>query len=58
MKFDRYTFMSDWEWFFLLPTIAVIRRDRVLAVDNVSITIHWLGWHFRWRWIEKEGGNK
>lgn len=55
MKFDRYTFMLDWKWFFILPTIAVTRHDQVFINNDVSITIHWLGWHFRWRWVEREG---
>ena len=55
MKFDRFKFLSAWDWIYILPTIEVHWDEQIYLYSNFSIEIHWLGWHAQWRWFEKGG---
>ena len=54
MKFERFRFMYDKNWIFVLPTITIIRNEQIYRYDNISITVHWLCWHFKWQWMKGE----
>lgn len=54
MKFDKFTYITDWEWFFIFPCIVTIKDEAYLCCKNFTIGFHFLGWHFRWRWLERE----
>lgn len=53
MKLKNFTFITAWDWIVLIPTIQLIRKDPVFTADSFIITIHWLGWHFRWLWLRE-----
>lgn len=54
MKFKGYTYIADWSWLVIIPTIAIIFNEPVYCEKNLRITFHWLGWHFRLSWIETD----
>lgn len=54
MKFHGYTFIADWSWLVIIPTIAIFFNDPVFREKSFKITFHWLGWHFRLSWMEGE----
>lgn len=53
MKFDRFDFEKYLDTFYVLPTILIITNDMLLLRKNLSIQLHWLCFHFRWRWIKE-----
>jgi len=57
MKFRGYTYIADWSWIVIIPTIAIIFNEPVYREKNCRITFHWLGWHFRLSWMEAEDEN-
>lgn len=52
MKFDRFKFTLAWNWFYLFPTIAIVSNNSIYFEKDFSIGLHWLCWHFQWRWVE------
>lgn len=53
MKFYKFQFYKDWKWFVILPTIILTWDALEYMTDNFAISIHWLGWHWRWLWLDK-----
>jgi len=53
MKFSEFTFLTAWDWVFILPTIAIQINQPYYCKKNLHISIHFLGWHLRWRWLEE-----
>lgn len=56
MKFQEYTYLADWSWIVIIPTIAIIFNEPAYREKNFRITFHWLGWHFRLIWMEADNG--
>lgn len=54
MKFDRFDYLISNIPFYLLPTIIVIKNDRCLMVENISIEFGWLCFHCRLRWLKEQ----
>ena len=54
MKFDRFRFMNAWDWIYIMPSIALIWNEQIYYKENFSINLHWLGFHFQWRWLKGE----
>ena len=55
MKFDAFRLITDWEWIYPLPSIVFLKDEAVYVDRNFSIQFHWLGFHLRWRWVERKG---
>lgn len=53
MKFEKFQHCTDWKWFSILPTIILTWDALEYMNKNFAINIHWLGWHWRWLWLEK-----
>jgi len=53
MQFKRFQFMTDWEWLVLIPTIQLIRNEQIYMDKNFRVSLHWLGWHLSWLWVER-----
>ena len=56
MRFKGYTYIADWSWIVIIPTITLIFNKPVYREKNFRITFHWLGWHIRLSWMEVEDG--
>lgn len=54
MTFDGYRYIKDWKWFFLFPSVVITKDEKYLCCKNLTISAHWLGWHFKWFWKESE----
>ena len=52
MRFDRFKFITVWNWICILPSIVLIWNEQIYEPENFSINIHWLGWHLQWRWFK------
>ena len=48
-QFSRYK-----DWIYILPTIVLVRNEPMYYAKNFAIQIHWLGFHIRWLWVDKE----
>lgn len=56
MKFERFRFLIDWTWFYFIPSIVLTVNEPQYYNYNFSISVHWLGLHVRWQWMEGEQG--
>ena len=54
MKFRKFYYITDWEWFFIIPTIEIVKNEPQYFDKNFSIKFHCFGFHFKWFFI-KEG---
>ena len=52
MKFDRFDFCTIKDDVYILPTIKISTQMELID-KNFNIQLHFLIWHFRWRWIYK-----
>lgn len=55
MKFKGFRFEHYWNFFVVFPTIIIFANEQRYFSNNLSIQIHWLGFHLRWLW---EKGNE
>lgn len=37
----------------LIPTICVLKDSPIYSVENIDISIHFLGWRIGWRWFRE-----
>lgn len=54
MKFRRFDFMTAWDWVAIIPTIILVWNEQIYCNKNFRVSIHWLGWHIAWQWMETE----
>lgn len=54
MRFQGFSYVIDWSWLVIIPTVAIIFNEPVYMEKNFRISFHWLGWHCRFAWIEVE----
>ena len=54
MKFTRFQFMRAWDWIVIIPTIILSINELNYRPKNFRLSVHWLGWHLSWQWIEME----
>lgn len=52
MKFDRFDFCTIKDDVYIFPTIRISTQMEFID-KNFNIQLHFLIWHFRWRWIDK-----
>lgn len=57
-KFNGFRTLTDWKWFFVLPAVIININEPIFCVLTTRISLHWLGWHCSWLWIEKERVNE
>ena len=55
MKFRRFYFMTDFDWFCVFPTIILCKNEQIYMDKNFRFSIHWLGWHISWLWVAEKG---
>ena len=53
MKFTRFKFEKEWDWFFILPSINLFINDMRIRDKNIRLCVDWLGWHFMWLWVDE-----
>ena len=53
MKFIQFQFMRAWDWIVIIPTIILSTNNLQYRSKNFRLSIHWLGWHLSWLWLEK-----
>lgn len=54
MRLHKYTFQTCYDVWNILPTITIIFDESMYTSHNFAICFHFLCWHMRWVWIEKE----
>lgn len=54
MKFYRFQYITNWEYFFIVPTISLTKNDLIYMNKNFRVAFHWLGWHMSWLWMHRE----
>ena len=54
MRFRRFEFMKAWDWIAIIPTVILTWNEQLYWNKNFRLSIHWLGWHLSWQWIEDE----
>lgn len=54
MKFERFECMFWRDMVFLLPTIIIVTDNLMYYCKNFAIEFHFLFWHLRWLWMERE----
>jgi len=58
MTFYRAKFNVWANEIFILPTIRIVRNHPIYSLRNLSIEFHWIVFHARVMWMEKEDGGK
>ena len=53
MQFNKFQFMKAWDWIAIIPTIIISINELVYQKKNFRVSLHWLGWHLSWQWIER-----
>ena len=54
MRFRGFLFLKDFSWIYLIPSIEVVLNEPQYRNKSIKLMVHWIGWHFRWLWIEKD----
>lgn len=53
MEFSGFLVLNDWTFIVIIPTVVVNTEDPRYRGKCIHISLHWLGWHCRWSWIER-----
>lgn len=51
-KKGEFHFVTDWKWFYILPTFVIQRDEIHIAPKTFRIVIHLWGWHISWLWTD------
>ena len=51
-KFYGFLSLTDWTYFYILPSITIVRNEIRYGGPTFRISIGWLGFHFSWLWIQ------
>ena len=54
MKLKQFTFNTNKDWIYILPSIEIEINAPEVYYKNLAICAHFIIWHFRWFWVEKE----
>lgn len=54
MRLHKYAFQTCYDVWNILPTITIIFDEAMYRPHNFAICFHFLCWHMRWVWLEKE----
>ena len=52
MKFYGFQFLAAWDWIAVIPTVIITINEQIYYEKNLRVSLHWLGFHWSWRWIE------
>ena len=58
MKFKNFSYILEWTWIMIFPTITILKDEQQYMDRNFSIQLHWLGFHFRWFWLKEMSAEK
>ena len=53
MKFIRFQFKIAWDMIVIIPTVTLTINELYYGyLKNVRLSVHWLGWHLSWLWLD------